>query len=144
MQNRKARFRYRIEETLEAGVVLLGSEVKAVREGKANLADSFVRMKRGEAYLVGCHIGSFSAAAVDAHEPRRERKLLLHRREIERLAGKVREKGLTLVVTRLYFKDGRLKAEVALARGKKSHDKRSVLRERSERKDMERALKQRR
>ncbi len=142
--NRKARFQYHIEDSFEAGLVLLGSEIKAVREGKANLAESYVRMRRGEAFLVGCHIGPYSGSGPFNHEPRRERKLLLHKRELQRLIGKVREKGLTLVVTRLYFKGARLKAEVALARGKKSHDKRRTLVERSVRREMDRAVKQRR
>lgn len=139
--NKKARFQYHFEETLEAGVALLGTEVKAIRQGKANLTDSYVRIKHGEAFLVGCHIGTYDAGGADNHEPRRERKLLLHRRELDRLAGKVREQGLTLIVPKLYFKDGRVKAELALARGKKTHDKRAALRERQEKKEMERAMK---
>ncbi len=142
MKNRKARFQYQIEESLEAGLMLVGSEVKAVREGRANLTDSFVRLRGSELYLVGCHIGPYPGAGQFQHEPRRPRKLLLHRREIDRLAGKVRERGLTLIVPRLYFKDGRIKAELALARGRKRHDKRAVLRERQERKEMDRAMKQ--
>ncbi len=139
--NRKAKFQYHIEERLEAGLVLQGSEVKAIREGRANLTDSFVRIRRGELFLVGCHIGPYPGAGQFQHEPLRPRKLLLHRREIDRLAGKVRERGLTLIVPRLYFKDGRVKAELALARGKKRHDKRSALRERQIRKEMDRAMK---
>ncbi len=141
--NRKARFHYQIEESLEAGLVLGGSEVKAIREGKANLTDSFVRMKKGEAFLIGCHIGAYSAAGPDAHEAVRERKLLLHRRELDRLAGKVRERGYTLLVTKLYFKDGRVKAELSLARGKQAHDKRRSLRERSQRDEVARAMRRR-
>ena len=138
--NRKARFRYHIEESLEAGLVLLGSEVKAIREGKANLTDAFVRIKKGEAFL----IGAYSAAPSEAHEPVRERKLLLHRRELDRLAGKARERGYTLVVTKLYFKDGRVKAELSLGRGKQAHDKRRALRERSQREEVARAMRRRR
>lgn len=139
--NRRARYQYHIDETLEAGVVLLGTEVKAIREGDVNLTDSYVRMRGGEAWLVGCHIGPYKAAARDNHEPLRERKLLLSRREIERLDAKVRERGNTLVVTRLYFKNGRVKAEVGLARGKKLHDKRQTVKERVIKKEMERAIK---
>jgi len=142
--NRKARFQYHIDETLEAGIALLGTEVKAIREGRANLTDSYVRLRGGELYLVGCHIGPYSAAGKFNHEPRRERKLLLHRREIDRLAGRVRERGVTLIVPRLYFKNGRVKAELALARGKKRHDKRAALRERQVREEMDRAIKRRR
>jgi len=141
VENRKARFQYLKEEAFEAGLALLGTEVKAIREGKANLADSYVRIRHGEAYLVGCHIGPYPAAGQFNHEPRRERKLLLHRKELDRLIGKVRERGLTLVVHRLYFKDGRVKAEVWLARGKKAHDKRSAIRERQVKKEMDRAIK---
>jgi len=142
--NKRARFQYLFEESVEAGVALLGTEVKAIRAGKANLTDSYVRIRRGEAYLVGCHIGSYDAAGTNNHDPRRERKLLLHRRELDRLGGKVREQGLTLVVPKLYFKNGRVKAELALVRGKKTHDKRAALRERQVKKEMERAMKRRR
>ncbi len=117
--NRRARFQYHLDEVLEAGIVLLGTE----------------------AWLVGCHIGPYAAAARNNHEPLRERKLLLSRREIERLDSKACEKGLTLVVTRLYFKNGRIKAEVAVARGKKLHDKRQTVKERAAKKEMERAIK---
>ncbi len=140
--NRKARFEYHLEEKLEVGLVLLGTEVKAMRDGKANLTDSYVRMKNGEAFLTGCHIGHYAAAASFNHEPLRERKLLLHRREIDRLDGKVRERGFTLLVTRLYFKEGRAKAELALARGKQTHDKRRTVKDREVKKEMERAIKQ--
>jgi len=141
--NRTARFKYHIEETIEAGVQLLGTEVKAIRSGKANLTDSYVRMKDTEAFLVGCHIGAYEGAGQFNHEPLRPRKLLLHRRELDKLMGRVREKGLTAVVTKLYFKDGRVKAELALARGKKAHDKRATIRERVVKKEMERAMKNR-
>jgi len=141
--NRTARFKYHIEESTEAGIQLLGTEVKAIRAGKANLTDSYVRMKDTEAFLVGCHIGAYEGAGQFNHEPMRPRKLLLHRRELDKLMGRVREKGLTAVVTKLYFKDGRVKVELALARGKKAHDKRQTIRERVVRKEMERAIKQR-
>ena len=140
--NRRAKFLYYIEESLEAGVMLLGSEVKAIRAGRANLADSYVRIKDGEAYLVNCHIGQYENAGPYGHVPLRERKLLMHRRELDRLGGKVREAGYTLVVTKLYFKDGRVKAEVSLAKGKKAHDKRATVREREAKKEVARAMKQ--
>jgi len=144
ISNRQARFKYFIDETFEAGVALVGTEVKAVRAGQANLTDSYVRFRGSEAFLVGCHIGAYEAAAQFNHEPRRARKLLLHRRELDRLTGKVRERGFTVVCTKLYFKNGRLKAEIGLARGKKSHDKRAVVRERQVKKEMDRAIKEHR
>lgn len=139
--NRRAKFLYHIEETLEAGVMLRGSEVKAIRAGRANLADSYVRVKDGEAYLLNCHIGQYENAGPFGHPPLRERKLLMHRREIDRLGGKAREAGYTLVVTKLYFKGGKLKAEIALAKGKKAHDKRQSIREREAKKEVARAMK---
>jgi SsrA-binding protein len=142
--NRNARFKYHIEESVEAGIVLIGSEVKAIRAGKANLTDSYVRMRGNEAFLVGCHIGAYESAGQFNHEAKRERKMLLHRRELDRLMGRVREKGLTAIVTKLYFKDGRVKAELALARGKKAHDKRAAIRERAVKQEMDRAMKERR
>ena len=141
INNRKAKFQYHIDDRYEAGVQLLGSEVKAIREGKANLADAYVRVWNGEMMLVGLHIGPYGCAGKDSHAPRRPRKLLMHRREIDRIDSKIREKGLTAVVTKLYFKGGRVKAEVALARGKKAHDKRATIRERQVKKEMERAIK---
>ena len=144
VSNKKARHLYIIEETLEAGMQLLGTEVKAIRTGKCNLTDSHVRVKKGDLFLIGCHIGAYESAAQFNHEPRRERKLLLHRREIDRLMGKVKERGYTLIVTKVYFKNGRAKAEVALCRGKKAHDKRATLRERQVKKEMERVIKQHR
>jgi SsrA-binding protein len=144
VSNRQARYRYEIEDTLEAGVQLLGTEVKSIRDGNANLADSYVRFRGSEAFLVGCHIGAYEGASHFNHEPRRVRKLLLHRRELDKLAGRVREKGLTIVCTKLYFKDGRVKAQIGMARGKKTHDKRAVIRERQVKKEMDRAIKQHR
>lgn len=143
VQNKKARHTYLIDESIEAGLQLLGTEVKAIRTGKCNLTDSHVRVKNGELYLVGCHIGAYPAAAHNNHEPRRERKLLVHRRELDRYVGKVKERGATLIVTKIYFKNGRAKAELALCRGKKSHDKRAVLKERAVKKEMDRAMKNR-
>jgi len=144
VSNRQARYRYEIEDVLEAGVQLLGTEVKSIREGNANLIDSYVRFRGSEAYLVGCHIGAYDGASQFNHEPRRPRKLLLHRRELDKLAGRIKEKGLTIVCTKLYFKDGRVKAQIGMARGKKTHDKRAVLRERQVKKEMDRAIKQHR
>ncbi len=141
VKNKKARHLYLIEDQMEAGIMLLGTEVKAIRTGKCNLTDSHVRIKNGELYLVGCHIGAYDAAAQNNHEPRRERKLLVHRRELDRLVGKVKERGHTLIVTKIYFKGGRAKAELCLAKGKKAHDKRSALRERQVKKEMDRAIK---
>jgi SsrA-binding protein len=139
--NRKARHEYFIEETYEAGIVLQGSEVKSLREGKANLLDSYARIMRGECILLNAHINPYTAANRNNHEPTRTRKLLLHKREILRLSGKVREKGLTLVALRLYFKNGRAKVELGLARGKKLYDKRETLRKKAAQREVERSLK---
>lgn len=141
--NRRARHDYVIEETHEAGLVLTGSEVKSLREGRANLKDSYARVDRGEAFLLNAHISHYPAAHHFNHDPTRTRKLLMHKREILRLMGKVQEKGLTLVPLRLYFKDGHAKVELALARGKKLYDKRSAIREREVHREMERAMRRR-
>jgi SsrA-binding protein len=141
--NRRAGHDYFIEETYEAGIVLQGSEVKSLRDGKANLADSYARIMRGECILLNAHINPYDAASVFNHEPTRTRKLLLHKREILRLSGKVREKGLTLVALRLYFKNGRAKVELGLARGKKLYDKRETLRKKAAQREVERSLKSR-
>jgi len=141
--NRKARHEYFIEETYEAGIVLQGSEVKSLRDGKANLVDSYARIMRGECILLNAHINPYTAANRYNHEPTRTRKLLLHKREILRLSGKVREKGLTLVALRLYFKGGRAKVELGLARGKKLYDKRETLRKKAAQREVERSLKSR-
>lgn len=141
--NRRARHDYFIEETYEAGLVLQGSEVKALREGKANLKDSYARILKGETFLLNLHISPYPAANRFNHEPTRTRKLLLHKREIRRLTGKVKERGLTLIPLRLYFRDGRAKVELGLARGKKLYDKRESLRRREARREMERSLKSR-
>jgi len=122
--NKKARRDYEVLEKFEAGLSLLGSEVKSVREGGVNLKESYVREKQGELFLVQCHISPYAHSPVDAHNPTRERKLLMKRSEIDRLIGKVKEKGLSLVPLRLYFKRGRLKLELATGRGKKLYDKR--------------------
>jgi SsrA-binding protein len=139
--NRRARHEFHIEETFEAGLVLTGSEVKSLRAGKAQLKDSYGRIDRGELWLFNAHISPYDAAAQFGHEPTRSRKLLLHRRQIEHLIGKVKERGLTLIPLRLYFKDGRAKVELGLARGKKLYDKRAATKEREVKREMDRAMK---
>jgi len=141
--NRKASHLYEILETFEAGLVLKGTEVKSLREGKANFKDSYARIEGGEAWLVGCHISPYHHGSDANHDPERSRKLLLHRGEISRLLGKVQERGLTLVPLRLYFKDGRAKLELGLARGRKLHDKRRAIREREMRREMDKAVRAR-
>jgi SsrA-binding protein len=141
--NRQARHNYFIEETYEAGLVLLGSEVKSLREGKANLKDSYARIHKAEAVLLNAHVSPYAGANQFNHDPTRARKLLLHRREIERLTGKTKERGLTLIPLRLYFKNGRAKVELGLARGKKLYDKRETLRRKAAEREVERSLKSR-
>jgi SsrA-binding protein len=142
-ENRRARHDYQLLERLEAGLVLTGTEVKSLREGRATLAQAYAEVREGEAWLVGAEIAVYEQGNRANHEPTRARKLLLHRREIDSLYGKIREKGLTLVPTRLYFKDGRVKVELAVARGKEQRDKRRDLAERDARRQIERALKRR-
>jgi SsrA-binding protein len=142
--NRRARHEYHLLERVEAGLVLTGTEVKSLREGRASLQRAYADVRDGELWLVGAHIGSYEQGNIWSHEPDRERKLLLHRREIDSLAGKVRERGLTLVPTRLYFKDGRAKVELALARGKDVRDKRRDIAKREADRQIERAFKARR
>lgn len=142
-ENRRARHEYHLLERYEAGLVLTGTEVKSLRAGQADLQRAFADLRGHELFLVGAHIPEYAQGNVANHEPDRERKLLLHRRELDSLAGKVRERGLTLVPTRLYFKDGRAKVEIALARGKEARDKRRDIAERDARRQMERALKDR-
>src|SRR5919202_802618 len=140
-ENRKARHDYFIEETIEAGIALVGSEIKSVRAGRVNLRESYVRIERGEAWLLNAHISTWpQSGTYFNHEPTRPRKLLLHRNEIERLRGKVEQKGLTLVPLKLYFVRGRAKVEVAVARGKKLYDKRETLAERDSQREIERAV----
>jgi SsrA-binding protein len=139
--NRKAYHDYQIHDTFEAGLVLVGSEIKSIRAGQVSLQDGFVQFERGEAWLINVHIAQYDPASRLNHEPRRRRKLLLHRREIERLLGKVQEKGFTLVPTRLYLKDGRAKMEIALAKGKRLYDKRQAIAKRDSDRQIERALK---
>jgi SsrA-binding protein len=142
--NRRARRNYTVLDSYEAGLALVGSEVKSLREGRMELKDSYGDIRHGEAYLVGAHIGPYEFARDGGHEPERERKLLLHRREIDRIAGQVAEKGLTLVPLQVYFKDGKAKVELALAKGKTTVDKRHTLRDREHQREMERAQKRRR
>ncbi len=143
-QNRKAKQDYIIEERYEAGMSLKGDEVKSLRAGRANINDSYVRISGGEAFLINSHISPYERRDGFAPtEPRRPRKLLLHKREIKRLAGKTEQRGYTLIPLRIYFKDGRAKVEIALARGKKLHDKRETLRRRTIDKEMQRAVKNR-
>lgn len=143
-ENRRARRDYELLERVEAGVVLTGSEVKSARDGRVQLGQAYADIRGGEAWLVGASFAEYVQAGPMGHQPDRDRKLLLHRTEIDSLYGKVREKGLTLVPTRMYFKDGRVKVELALARGRERADKRRVVAERDARRDMERALKRRR
>ncbi len=139
--NRAAFFNYFIQESLEVGIVLVGTEVKSIREGKVNLKDSYCVIERGELFLMNMHISPYSHGNQFNHDPRRERKLLAKRREINRLAAKINEKGLELIPTKVYLKQGRIKIEVALAKGKKLYDKRDTLKERSGKREIERALK---
>jgi len=136
--NRKAFFNYEIFEKAEAGIALVGSEVKSIREGGLNFRDSFVDFRGGELWLVGCRIGPYSHGNIQNHSEGRDRKLLLHRREIGKLGGKATEKGYTIIPLQAYFKNGRVKVEIGLARGKKSHDKRESIK----RKDIERDTRQ--
>jgi SsrA-binding protein len=144
VDNRRARHDFHLTDRVEAGVALAGTEVKALREGKATLQQAYAEVRDGEAWLLGLHIPEYVQANRANHEPDRPRKLLLHRREIDRLYGQVREKGFTLVPTRLYWKDGRVKAEIALARGKELRDKRRSIADRDAKRQLERELKIRR
>jgi len=141
--HRKARFEYEILETVEAGIALLGPEVKSLRAGNASLADAYALVRRDEVWLVGAHISPYAQASRENPDPRRERKLLLHRAEIDRLGGRVAERGLTLVPLQLYFRAGRAKVELALARGRRRHDKRDAIREREEERMVRRAVRAR-
>jgi SsrA-binding protein len=142
--NRTAAFRYHLLERYECGIVLTGTEVKSLREGKAQLKDSYATVREGEVWLIGLYIPPYGPASRENHEPERPRKLLLHRSEIERLIGKTRERGLTLVPTRIYFSAdrGRAKVELALARGKDVHDKRETIRKREMARDVQRELRE--
>ena len=143
-ENRQARHEYHLLERLETGLVLTGTEVKSLRQGGANLRRSYADVRGDEVWLVGAHISAYEQGNAANHDPDRERKLLLHRGQIESLIGKVQEKGLTLVPTRLYFKDGRAKVELAVARGKEQRDKRRDLQRREADRQIERELKARR
>jgi SsrA-binding protein len=137
--NRRATHDYEILETFEAGLVLLGPEVKSLRDGRANLSDSYAVLRRGEAFLVNAHVSPYEKAGRDNSDPRRERKLLMHRAELSRLGPKLAERGFTLIPLSLYFKAGRAKVELGLARGKKQYDKRQTLKKREQEREMERA-----
>ena len=138
-QNRKARHDYHIEDVVEAGLVLQGTEVKSLRAGHATLVDGYADVKDGEVWLHGVHIPEYTEGTWTNHEPRRKRKLLLHRNEISKLIGKTKEGGFTLVPLSLYFKDGYAKVEIALARGRKAYDKRQAIAERDAKREAERA-----
>lgn len=140
--NRKARHDYFIEETFEAGIVLTGTEIKSIRAGRVNLQDSFALIRDGEVWLIGAHIAPYTHGNRQNHEPRRERKLLLHRREINRLQGKVIERGWTLIPLRLYLRNGLAKIELGLARGKRKYDKRQSIAKRDFEREMRRAVKE--
>ena len=139
-QNKKARHDYHIDDTFEAGLVLVGTEVKSLRQGRASLVDGFAEIDRGEAWLLGVHIPEYSQGTWTNHSARRKRKLLLHRAEIEKIERKTSEKGYTLVPLSLYFKDGRAKVEIALARGKKAYDKRQTIATRTAEREKQQAL----
>ena len=140
--NRQASFRFELLDRLECGVVLTGTEVKSLREGKAQIKDGYALVRDGELWLLNVHIPPYQPASRNNHEPERERKLLVHRRELERLTGKTAERGLTIVPTRIYFKGPHAKVEVALAKGKDFHDKRDSIRERETKREMQRELRE--
>jgi SsrA-binding protein len=140
-ENRKARHDYHIDDVFEAGMVLKGTEVKSMRQGRVNLKDSYARIKNGEVFVYQMHISPYPFAYYDNHDPLRPRKLLLHKREIKRLYAKVNEKGSTLVPLKVYFKNGKVKLTLALAHGKRKYDKRDAIRRRDEQREMERARK---
>jgi len=143
-ENRKAFHDYHILETFEAGVALLGTEVKSIREGRVNLRDSYAQVQRGEVFLHNVHIQPYSHRGYADHEPMRERRLLLHRHEIRKLIGKTVERGMTLVPVRMYFKNGRVKVALALAKGKQAHDKRDAIKKREVERETRAAVKERR
>lgn len=141
-ENRKARHDYFIEEQFEAGLVLKGTEVKALRQGRANLSDAYARFKNGELFVYQMHISPYPFAYYDNHDPLRVRKLLLHRHELRRLLGKLTERGFSLIPLRLYFRDGKVKMQLALAKGKRKYDKRESIRKRDEERDLQRQRKE--
>ncbi len=142
-RNRKAYFEYSIDDLYEAGLVLKGTEVKSLREGRASIDEAYARFHDGEIFLYNANISPYSHAAPDSHNPTRPRKLLLHRRELSRLLGKVQERGYTLIPLRLYFKDAHAKVEIGLARGKKKYDKRETIKRREQARELDRAMKRR-
>ena len=144
VENRRARHDYQLLDRFEAGIVLTGTEVKSLREGRVTLAQAYADVRGNEVWLIGADIATYDQGNIANHEPARDRKLLLHRREIASLIGKVKERGQTLVPTRLYFKDGKVKVELALAKGKEKGDKRRDIAEREAKRQMERAVKGRR
>jgi SsrA-binding protein len=141
-ENRKARHEYFIEDQFEAGISLKGTEVKSLRQGRANLKDAYARIKKGEVYVHQMHISPYPFAYYDNHDPLRPRKLLLHKYEIKKLYGKVNERGYALIPLRLYFREGKVKLLLALAKGKRKHDKRETIRRRDEQRDLERQRKE--
>ncbi len=141
-ENRKARYNYFIEDTYEAGMVLLGTEVKSLRLGRINLKDAFARIKKGEVFVHQIHIGMYPFASYNNHEPLRKRKLLLHKYEIKKLYGKANEKGYSLIPLKVYFSHGKVKLTLALAKGKRKYDKRETIRRRDEQRDLERSKKE--
>ncbi|TMB56753.1 MAG: SsrA-binding protein SmpB [Chloroflexi bacterium] len=141
--NRRARFEYAVEETLEAGIVLTGTEIKSIRAGRANLAEAYARIEHGEAWLIGAHIAPYEQGNRNNHEPTRTRKLLLHRDQIAELAGRTQAKGFTLVPLKLYIRDGMAKLELGIARGRKAYDKRRVIAERDALRELQRETRER-
>jgi SsrA-binding protein len=142
-QNKKARHNYFIEDSMEAGVVLKGSEVKSLREGKANLLDTYAMVEGGEVWMYNCHIDPYTPASQFNEHPMRKRKLLLHKKQISKLIGKTKEKGISLIPLKLYFKEGRAKVDLALARAKKQFDKRATIKERDAKREIDKAMKTR-
>jgi SsrA-binding protein len=141
-KNKKANYNYEILERMEAGISLLGTEVKSIRDGKISIKESYAEIKEGEVFLINCNISPYEPASRFNHDPRRERKLLLHRREIKRLIGKIQQKGLTLVPTKVFFNDkGKVKVEVSLGKGKRAYEKREVIRERDRKRELRAELK---
>jgi SsrA-binding protein len=141
-QNRKARYEYAFHDTFEAGLALMGSEIKSIRAGRVSLQEGYVSIQDGEAWLLNVHIAPYDPASREGHDPRRPRKLLLHRREIDRLASRVQERGFTIVPVRLYLKGHLAKVEIALAKGKRQYDKRQTIAKRESKRQIERAIKE--
>lgn len=139
--NRKALYDYQIQDKYEAGITLLGTEVKSLRDGRANLKDSYAIIKDGEVFLLNCHISPYSHGNLQNHDPLRTRKLLLHKKEIEKLQGKITQQGLTLIPLKIYFKNGRAKVEIGIAKGKRQYEKRDSIKEKEAKREIERHLK---